>query len=134
MGIHLHSKHGVNPTMVACYYCGEPKEIMLVGARVKQFKEAGLASEDEEMNQKITIDQEPCDDCKKHMEIGIILISVKDDETDMCNPYRTGKMVVMKEDAIKRILKDNPKLLEHILKERRAFVPDSVWKLLGLPE
>ena len=45
MSISLHKEHGLNPTMDTCFYCNEPKDILLVGARVSKFKEAGLADE-----------------------------------------------------------------------------------------
>jgi hypothetical protein len=77
------------------------------------------------------IDKEPCAECKKWMEQGIILISVRDGE-EGDNPYRTGRWVVVKDEAIKRF--NPPEFVEEVLKKRIAFVPDQVWTMLGLPK
>ena len=64
------------------------------------------------------------------MRQGIILISVKDGETDENNPYRTGNFVCVKEEFLRRVVQpaDHP-----IFKSRMAFIEDSVWKKLGIP-
>jgi NAD-dependent SIR2 family protein deacetylase len=67
----LHPKYGVNSTISICYYCGSEKnEIVLLGAAI-----------DEEAPRTMIMNTEPCDQCKKYMEMGVILISVRD-------PYR----------------------------------------------
>ena len=80
------------------------------------------------------IDKEPCSKCKGYMERGIILISVDEEKSkgDMENPYRTGGWVVVKEEALKRMIQPQ-ELLDQILKQRVAFLPDEVWDLLELP-
>ena len=128
----LHRKYGVNPTMTTCFYCGKSKDILLVGASVSKFKEAGLAKPDGEMNQNIgVVDMEPCNECKKLMEMGIMFISVRDGESGK-NPHRTGKMSVLKEDAVRRLL--NPPAFERICKSRFAFIEDATWDEAGLPK
>jgi len=131
MSIYLHNEHGVNPTMSICWICGEPKEILLVGAKVKQFKDIGLADQSGKMVDKVCIDKEPCDKCKEWMEQGIICISVKDSDIDNENPYRTGGWSVIKEDAIRRMIKPQ-ELVDNICKVRILFVPDSIWKTFGI--
>ena len=56
MGIRLSDKHGVNPTMGVCMWCGEPTgEIALLG-KLKGDVEAPRYS---------TLSYEPCDKCKE---------------------------------------------------------------------
>ena len=140
MSIRLHKKYGVNPTMTNCFYCNEPDAILLPGAATKQFKDAGLASEDGEMKHNIgVVDMTPCSKCKGYMDQGIILISIKDDTTagDMHkqrlpNPHRTGGWCVVKSEAVKRFMSEGD-MLDFTLKHRFAFITDEAWDNLGLP-
>lgn len=122
--LRLPDKHGVNPSISQCFFCGETKnEVVLVGR----------LPGDEQAPHQAVFDMEPCETCKGHMERGIILISVSEKLTkDRKNPYRTGGWVVLKEEALRRMIKA-PEVLEDILKRRVAFVPDEVWDKIGLP-
>lgn len=94
--IRLHKEHGLNPTIPNCYVCGKQKnEIALLGAAYKEKAPMG----------GLVIDKTPCDECKELMKQGVILISVKDGESGD-DPYRTGKFVVLKLDAAKRVFKN----------------------------
>jgi hypothetical protein len=86
---------------------------------------------DQAAPRRVCLDHEPCDECKKLMEQGIILISVKDSDVGSDNPYRTGGWVVVKDEAIKRALKGDAG--KGILASRIAFVPDLIWDAMGLP-
>ena len=105
--------------MANCFYCNEPKHILL-DRRLK-----------ETIPRNAVYDKEPCDKCRKYMEQGIILISVKDGETDKDNPYRTGGWWVVKKKFIMRIVKDGT-FLDEILKKRVAFLEDKTCELIGL--
>ncbi len=138
MSILLDEKHGVNPGMENCFVCNEPRGVILYGklrGKTRQaLNESGISTPDGEAPRNVVIDREPCDKCKGYMELGIILISVRDpqDEEEEANPYRTGGWVVVKEDVIRRAM--NPEeLVETILKQRIAFVPDDAWDMIGLP-
>ena len=139
----LHRKHGLNPTMTTCYYCNEPSEIILVGADVKQFKDAGLASEDGEMQRNIgVLNGRPCPKCESLMEQGVIMISIRDgqdadidranEQHKLPNPYRTGGWVVVRDEFITRLIKD-VELRDSILKNRVVFIPDATWDMLKIP-
>ncbi len=117
-GIRISKKHGVNPSLEQCFVCGEDIGVILFGR----------LPEDKKAPRQVCLNQEPCDKCKKYMEQGIILISVKDEEPSN-NPHRTGGWAVVKEEALLRVIND-PKLLE----KRMIFVPDSAWAMLGLPK
>lgn len=47
--------------------------------------------------------EHPCDDCKKYLEMGIIVIGYDKSKTkDMNNPYRSGHIIVIKEEYFTR--------------------------------
>ena len=58
-----------------------------------------------------------CQDCRKMTEQGIVLISVKDGESGD-NPYRTGRVAVVKEEAIRNIV--HPKELSDTIIQKRV--------------
>jgi len=127
----LDEEHGVNPTMTTCFYCGEAKDILLVGKVTgKGMRE--FANSDGSMPMNIgVVDMEPCRECSKLMEQGIMIMSIKiGDESE--NPYRTGRMVVVQDDFIER-LTDEP-LRSLILNRRFCFMPDDAWEMIKLPD
>ncbi len=117
----ISKKHGVNPSIAVCFLCGEDKnEIVLLG-RLKGNAEAPC---------RAVFNQEPCDKCKEYMKQGVILISVKDNDPDQKNPYRTGGWIVVTEDCIKKVF-SKPEVL---LKKRVGFLEDSAWNAIGFPK
>lgn len=141
MGDHiiLDPNHGVNPMMTLCFYCQEPKGLALMGKishkMKKELEESGVpCGPDGEAPRQMTIDREPCDQCKKYMDMGIILISVDEAKShgDLQNPYRTGGWCVVAEDYIKRVLGES-EICDQILRQRVAFLPDDAWDRVGLP-
>lgn len=120
MAVRLSRKHGVNPSMMVCFYCNEPYGVALLG-RLRG---------DAEAPRQAVYNMQPCPQCEGWMSQGVILISVRDGESGE-NPYRTGGWVVATDEAISRML--DTKTAEHILKCRWAFVPDAGWDILGLP-
>jgi len=123
-GIYLSKKHGVNPAIPLCFYCLEPKNEIVLPGRMKG---------DAQAPQHAVWDDLPCDKCREHMKNGIILISVDEKLSggETTNPYRTGGWVVIKEDAIRRMI--DPESAERILRLRFSFVTDETWDMLGLP-
>lgn len=113
--IKLSEKYGLNPSISLCFFCGNEKEVILPG-RLKG---------DVEAPRQAVWNKEPCNTCKDYMKKGIMLISVKDG-TDKENPYRTGRIVVIKEEAAKEIFPT-------IGNSRFYFVEDTAWKEIGLP-
>lgn len=126
--IPLSPKHGLNPSLEQCFFCGEAKGVILFG-KIRGGPEYGTEY-DREAPRMVCINHEPCDKCAEHMKLGVMLIQVRDkDPSD--NPYRTGVMCVLKDEAITRIIQ--PELAAEILKKRVAFVLKDDWELLGLP-
>ena len=109
-GIKLSPKHGLNPSMDMCFWCGEPKGILLMG-RIHEKKGDHT---DVEAPKGMVTSLEPCDKCKENFKLGIRIIEVVDDGSRFENNVRfaikaedgklmwpTGRFVVMNADAIK---------------------------------
>ena len=120
----LSPKHGLNPSLMVCWLCLKETGVALCGRILK--------GDDQEAPPRIA-DTEPCPTCREYMQQGIILISVDDEKTtDKKNPYRTGGWVVVKEEAVKRILIEG-EFRDRVLESRCAFITDDVWDKIGLP-
>jgi len=101
--------------METCFFCGETKNTLLLDRRLKKT-----------LPREACYNKEPCEKCKGYMKAGIMFISVRDGEDGQKNPYRTGKMVVLKSSAVKLMLTTfNPK-------QRVYFVEENVWEKMGL--
>lgn len=100
--IQLHPKHGLNPTMPVCFWCGQDKgEIALLGAKYKG-----------EAPPKMVLDYMPCGACQTAQESGITCIEAttpnrtknpplaNDGALSMTCP--TGRWVVVKREAFER--------------------------------
>lgn len=120
--IRVSEKHGVNPSVLHCPVCARSVGIALLG-KLKDDAEAPRAM----------MDRQPCDECRKMMKDGIVFISVRDGEKGE-NPYRTGHLVCVKEEGVRRMLKNDTGLLDTVLQQRACFIEDSVWRQLGFPE
>jgi len=114
--IKLSEKHGVNPMIPTCFYCNKEKNEIILFGKLPYDEKAPMTG---------VINMEPCDECKGYMEMGIILVSVRNGEPHD-NPYRTGGWVVMKEEAAKQIFNT-------LGKNRFVFVEDEAWDQLQLP-
>lgn len=113
--------------LTKCFYCGEGNEIIIPKLLTKK-----VANQIKEMHGKV-ISKAPCPKCKELMKQGVFFISVKDGETNGETPYRTGKLAVVKDEAVKRII-SNQELLDQVISKRVCWIEDSTWKHLGLPE
>ena len=91
--IRLSEKHGVNPSMGLCFFCGQENgEIILPGKMKGDVKAPRQA----------VWNYDPCDECKKLMGMGVMVIEVRAG-SDPENPYRTGRLTVIKVGAAQRI-------------------------------
>lgn len=116
MEIRLHPKHGLNPSVSKCFYCGGDKEVLLLGASYKK-----------EAPREAVWDKTPCDKCKEHMEKGCMLVEVRDGEgkKNPKDPYRTGRLWVITKEAASRMFgKETP----------FAWIEESTAKEIGLHE
>ena len=133
-GIRLSPKYGVNPSLSVCFFCGGGKnEIVL----------PGWLRGDAEAPRKAVWHKEPCDECKKFMEQGVMLIRVRDEPASTKpheNPYRLGQIIVVKVDYFQRIRGREQvgspmwKWANDAMMRRCSFVEDSAWKAFGFPD
>jgi len=121
-GITLDEKHGVNPSLMQCFFCMEPMGLVLFG----RMKGGGEAP------REVCLNHEPCDKCAGYMKEGIVLISASEEKGTSENPWRTGGWIVIKEEALRRIIVQE-ELIETIARKRFAFVDDATWDLVGFP-
>lgn len=91
--VKLSKKHGLNPSLSICFFCGKEKNELVLPGKLKG---------DQEAPRKAVWNYEPCESCKKYMKEGVLVAVVKDGSGPK-NPYRTGRMLVIKnEDANKK--------------------------------
>jgi len=120
--IRLHEKHGVNPLIPTCFFCGEPKnELILAGAAMRRL--TGFDDGQQATAHKVVIDKSPCDKCAEFMKLGVIVITVDEAKSNgnFDNPYRTGGWFVISDDGIRR-MEMPAEMTEQILKQRVAFI------------
>lgn len=118
-GLTLSPKHGLNPCLLQCNICGDDTgEIALLGK----------LKEDAEAPRRACISLEPCKKCKEYMQLGVILISVKDTDKE----YRTGGWCVVKDELIQK-MEMPPELETAVLEKRVCMIPDVAWDRFGLP-
>jgi len=136
MSLKPSNEHGVNPSVEVCRICGEDMGVALFGHITKKqaeaMYEAGLDVAQEagvEAPRTVCLGN-VCDQCKEWMKEGVILISIRDGEEGE-NPYRTGKLAVVKDESIRRTMKPGEQV-EAILEKRVAYIPESVWAALGI--
>ena len=102
MTVRISKNFGVNPSVDTCFICGEEISVVLFGTAYKDKN--GKTAE----APKNVCTGNICDNCKQIIENGgIFFIAVKDGESGN-NPYRTGKISALKEEAVKRIFPDFP--------------------------
>ena len=106
--IKVSPKHGLNPTIPVCFFCGKEKnEIALLGK---------IDREDSEAPRKVILNFEPCDECKEKFAQGVLLIEVTQTPTYIGMPiadnaYPTGRYVVVKPEALNGDFKAGSKAL-----------------------
>lgn len=96
-GITVSKQFGVNPSIQKCSCCGKEMGIALFGTSWKDEKGKTAQAPMHFMNGQI------CDECKDVIgKGGIYFIEVRDGESGP-NPYRTGRLVAVKEEAVSRM-------------------------------
>lgn len=110
--IRLSEKHGVNPCIPVCFWCGKSKnEIALLG-KLKDDSKAPMNA---------VLDREPCDECKELMSRGVTLAESSDGQ----EPLHGGRWLVVSDNFIKNAV-NNSQLAEDILNKRIALVDPAV--------
>jgi len=90
-GIRLSEKHGLNPSLQKCFYCGNHKGILIPG-RIKG---------DQKMPMEVITDLEPCEKCPdqiQHPEKYNAVILIEADKKE--GP--TGRFVVLRDSIVSK--------------------------------
>lgn len=112
--------------LMHCFLCGDPGPIVMNTKLTKRHAETV-----EQMHGK-TAPGMYCSECEEHLKDGIAFLSVRDDESGE-DPYRTGRMAIIKEEKVRQIL-EGQEILDRILSTRFCYVDDKTWSRIGLPE
>lgn len=114
-GIEISPKHGLNPTIPVCFWCGKEKnEIALLGRiREKTTNRFGAnvtkRDSDIEAPRRMVLDYEPCDECQKMWDSGVAVLEVQETPTMPNQPeiqkglYPTSRYVVMTVEGADRV-------------------------------
>lgn len=125
--IPLSKKHGANPTMLICFWCGKEKGIALMG-KLKGDAPAPPG---------VICDYDPCPECEAIFNQGIQVIGVttepimkdmppishKDDGTPL---YPDTTYFVAREEYANQLYPDNPEAVESVLRTRRLLMPSEM--------
>ena len=124
MSVKLSPKHGVNPAMARCVWCGKADRIVLLG-RLKG---------DAEAPKDIFFDYEPCPKCAAGQAQGLTIVEVQEEPQGNLPPFQhgvwmTGRWWVIKEEAAQRMF--SPEFFEQIKVSRKMLVTREMAKTLG---
>lgn len=104
-GLKLSPKHGLNPTIPVCFWCGKERgDIALLG----RIGDIGKG-EDIEAEKHTVIDYEPCGACLAKMDAGFAVIEATDSPNKITSVplrediYPTGRYAVITQRAATRI-------------------------------
>ena len=95
--IPVSEKHGLNPTLGVCFWCGKHTgEIALLGKLPNDAKAP----------KEMVLNYDPCDECIKQFNSGVLVIEVTQNGEKNQPPikdtfYPTGRYVVMRPEAFK---------------------------------
>lgn len=157
-GIPISEKHGVNPGLMICWFCGEASGVALHGR---------INMNDPEAPRQMIYDMEPCSKCRDVMKEGIMFVEVKSEDClplieadrkrwrEACErleganrirfkklrippfipdpQYRTGRMWGIKETASLVQGITPPELKAEILRCRWTFIAEATARQIGFP-
>lgn len=113
--------------LIKCWFCGEDKGIIMNSRLTKED-----AQQVRDCNGKV-IDLEPCDNCKKLMEQGVMLFEITktpDDPKEL--PERTGRIAVVRDSAFENF--PDKDFANQVIKRRYGFIQREFWDAIGLGE
>ena len=99
-GIKISPKHGLNPTIPVCFWCGKQKnEIALMGRMTGDI----------EAPKNMVLDYVPCEECQNHMAMGVAVLEASDHPNTEGQPpmqkgvYPTSRFVVVTTECADRV-------------------------------
>lgn len=111
--------------LIRCWFCGKEKGLIMNTRLTKKDAQQVRECDGE------VVDLEPCDDCKKLMEQGVMLFEitrVPDNPQEL--PERTGRITVVRDRAFENF--PDRDYAEQVLKCRYGFIQSELWDAMGL--
>lgn len=114
--ITLHPEHGVNPSLMLCFWCGEASGVALLGR-----------NKGKQAPRQAVFDYEPCQKCKDLWATGIALIEVQrtpvaDNQRAMQEGvYPTGSYLVVTREWVEHSI-NPPSLRDAVLRAGRCYM------------
>lgn len=128
-GIRVDPKHGTDPALRCCFWCGEPKDVLLFGKMRSETKKAFKLRElCPRAPHKVIVDHEPCAACVEIMSRGICFMETDGEGKDS---RLTGHYWVLAESVVKEFVTP-PELLAAMLEKRKTYVGRETAKRIGL--
>lgn len=131
----LSEKYGANPSLDLCFWCGEPKGIVLLGK---------LKGDVEAPGSTVT-SYEPCNKCKERMAQGVTFMSCSEQPMKEGQPpiqknpdgsviYPTGKLVVVKKDKFievaEKYLGMNEEIAKSVEERGKCFLDSQAFDIV----
>lgn len=118
--IRVSPKHGLNPAMSRCFFCGGPKNDLVLFGRLKS---------DAKAPQNVVMDYEPCEVCKKKFEAGILLIGATETPNYEGQPplgggYPTGAYMLVKERLVRNLCE--PETAEQVVAAGKTLIDQGI--------
>lgn len=121
-------KHGLNPTVPVCLYCGKDKNEIAVCGKVNK--------QDDEMPMRCVIDALPCDECRKLWQAGVVLIRASKTKKGRMVPvkapdgtstlYLDGSTMLVTEEGAQRLFQSSMKKGDPVYLDDKVF--DSLYE------
>lgn len=123
--LRLHPEYGVNPTLDICFWCGEPRGVLMLG-----FNNNRQAS------RTVVINYEPCSACKDKMSQGIVIVEAEETKPGVKPGFPeiqkglspTGRWLVMSEQGVRKFVAGD--LLDTIMAKKKVLVSPDVFSRL----
>lgn len=126
--IPISPKHGLNPTVPVCLYCGKDKDEVAICGKINK--------QDDQMPMRCVIDALPCDECRKLWSAGVVLIRVSKTKKGRMVPvkspdgkstfYLDGSTMLITEEGAQRLFKSPMKKGDPVYLDDKVF--DDLYK------
>ena len=117
MGLRLHPKHGVNPTVPICMFCGKDKsQVVLLGAAYKG-----------EAPMHMLLDADPCEECQKKASEYVFLAEAEVSAEG--KPRFTGRGAMVRRSIVTMLFKPEA-MARDILAQGRALIEPEAYRAL----
>ena len=130
--IPISPKHGVNPSLLTCFWCQKNSTGIALLGRLKDDREAP--------EKILDMSYKPCEDCKKTFEQGYTLFEVVNaplfdghvpvQTNENGELYPTSNFVTIKNPDVIRGMFTPQDIVDSILEKRKAYIEQKSFKML----